>query len=117
MSRTGNTLLFTLVFVLLKLAVDIFQASYYGLGLNWPAVIFGAAAVTLAGAAGHFTGLAVLGRPLQRRAVPFIAIISFFTSVSLAYLLPSVVTTLPVFLAGVVAITFVVTVWIGPRWD
>ena len=117
MSRTGNTLLFAFVFVLLKLSVDIYQAFYHGLGLNWPAVVFGATAVTFAGAAGHFIGLAVLGRPVRRRAVPFIAIISFFSSVSLAYLLPSVVTTLPVFLVGLVAVTFIVTVWIGPRWD
>jgi hypothetical protein len=117
MSRSRNTLLFALVFALLKLTVDVYQAFYHGVGLHLPSVLFAIAAFSVAGAVGHFIGLAVLGRPLRRRAVPFVAIISFFVSVSLAHLLSSVVTTLPVFLAGLCAVSFAVTVRIGPRWD
>lgn len=112
-----NTILFTIVFASLKLSVDLYQAFYHGVGLHWPSVFFGLIVFSMAGAAGHFSGSLLLGKPLQRRAVPFIAIISFFVSVSLAHLLSSTITTLPVFLLGLCAITFIVTIWIGPRWN
>lgn len=116
-SQTRNALLFMSVFALLKLAVDVYQAFYHGLHLHWPSVLFGLVAFCLAGTAGHLIGLKVLRRPVQQRAVPIVAIISYFVAVSLAHLLTAAVTSLPVFLAFMAAVAFVVTVWIGPRWD
>lgn len=117
MPPARNTFLFFCIFALLKLATDTYQAFYHGLELHWPSVFFGLTVMGIAGTAGHVLGLIVLRRPIRRRAVPFVAIISYFVSVSLAHLLASTVTTLPVFLLGTCAVTFVVTIWIAPRWD
>ena len=112
-----NGLLFVCFFSLIKLGADVYQAFYHGIGLHWSSAVFGLAMFAVAATGGHLLGLIALRRPIRHRAVPFVAAISYFVSVSLAHLLANVVTTLPVFLAGMCAVTFTVTVWIGPRWD
>lgn len=116
-ARIQDTILCALTFAVTKVAVDAYQAFYHGVGLHWPAVLFGMAVVSVAGTVGYVCGVLVLGRPVRRRAVLFIACISFFVSISLAHLLASVVTSLWIFLLGLCATAFVVTVWTGPRWD
>ncbi len=117
MLRSLHAPLCALTFAVTKLSVDVYQSFYHGIGLHWPSVLFGLVVVSIAGTIGYICGALVLGKPGQRRAVFFIALISFFVSTSLAHLLASVVTSLWMFLAGLCAIAFVVTVWIGPRWD
>jgi hypothetical protein len=117
LSKTQNALVCALAFAAVKLAIDLYRASYHGVGLHLPSVLVGMTVVTVSGTIGHVLGLMALGKPLRPRAAVFIAVVSYFAAISLAHLLSSVVASHWMFLALLTATAFVVTVWIGPRWD
>ena len=104
-------------FALLKLLADTYQAFYYGAVLHLPSTLLGAIIVSLAGTLGYLSGTRVLGRQLPMRAVFFIAFLGYFVAYSVSRLLVSVTASPLLFIAGLFAITFLVTVRLGPRWE
>ena len=116
-SRWSAPWLCAATFTLLKLLADIFQAFYYGVGFHLSSVFLGAIIVSIAGTLGYLSGAWVLRRQLTIKAVLYTSFLAYFVSYSVSRLLSSLTTAPWLFLAGLVIITFVITVRLGPGWD
>lgn len=105
------------VFFALKFATDLYHGSVYGVPMSLASLVVNALIIGVIGGLGFVSGALRLDRPPGSRVAVYIAIVGYFASYSLAYLLQSMLSASWTFLVGIYLVTLLVTLRLGPKWD